>query len=179
MKIHVKNYKRSSELETKNYKKLGQSLHYPSLGSSEKNETSQEKYFLFSKMGRKTDKIFTTFKINLKQLTTRARTKQGGEQIKYSICISEDLENNTAVDTFYWQHQNLFTYLLGQKNLGEPFWDPLYKRPLFPAETLRQWGSLQPHPLQHLLLQDMGKKEKTIRHKKSLSERHPLFFQAA
>lgn len=72
------------------------------------------------------------------------------------------------MDTFYWQDQNLFTYLLGQKNLGEPFLDPLYKRLPFPAETLGQWDSLQPHPLQHLLLQDMGKKEKTIGHKKRL-----------
>lgn len=53
MKIHVKNYKRSSELETKNYKKLGQSLHYPSLGSSEKNETSQEKVLPFFQNGEK------------------------------------------------------------------------------------------------------------------------------
>lgn len=65
------------------------------------------------------------------------------------------------MDTLYWQCPNLFTYLLGQKNLGEPFLDPLYKRPLFPAETLRQWGSLQPHPLQHLLLQDTGKKRQS------------------
>lgn len=76
------------------------------------------------------------------------------------------------MDTFYWQDQNLFTYLLGQKNLGEPFLDPLYKTPPFPAETLRQWGSLQPHLLQHLLLQDMEKKEKTDRGRDCLNYAH-------
>lgn len=74
------------------------------------------------------------------------------------------------MDTFYWQGQNLFTYLLGQKNLGEPFLDPLYKRPPFPAETLRQWGSLQPHLLQHLLLQ--GKKEKIDIGRDCLNDTH-------
>lgn len=41
--IYVKIYKRSDELETKKFKKLGQSPHHPSLGSFQKTETSQKK----------------------------------------------------------------------------------------------------------------------------------------
>lgn len=123
---------------------------------------SWKKVLPFSKMLKKTNRIFTISKINLKQLTTQARTEQGGRQIKYSISKYLKIQKSTLLWIhFYQQGQNLYTHLLGQKNLGEPFLDPLYKKPPFPVETLRQWGSLQPHPLQHLLLQDTRKQRQS------------------
>lgn len=149
----------------RNCNKLGASPNHSCPVSSEKDEMSWKKVLPFSKMCKKTNRNFTISKTNLKQLTTQPRTEQGGQQIKYSISKYLKIQKSTLLWIhFYQQGQNLYTYLLGQKNLGEPFLDPLYKKPPFLVETLRQWGSLQPHPLQHLLLQDTGKKAKTIRH---------------
>ena len=78
VEIHVKNDKRSGELETRNCNKLGQSPNHSYPVSSEKDEMSWKKVLPFSKMWKKTNRNFTISKTNLKQLTTQARSEQGG-----------------------------------------------------------------------------------------------------
>lgn len=79
VKIHVRNYKRSGDLETKNYKKLVQSPITKIQNVLRSMSQVRKKYFLSSKMRRRTNKIITIFKINLKQLNTRASTVRGGQ----------------------------------------------------------------------------------------------------
>ena len=77
VEIHAKNEKRTGELETEIVTNWVSLPTTPVL-SSEKDKMSWKKVLPFSKMLKKTNRIFTISKINLKQLTTQARTEQGG-----------------------------------------------------------------------------------------------------